>query len=186
MNDGKLTADRRSSGFHPKTHQQHICKRHFKKGQRSRPPWRPATKRTKPTGPTCSPSMARRSMLGVSLDACLKVKLLQSMMRMKPLTCSSGSSIMDSRDSRMALRMSTKVYLIGQGLTVVFKLATHQRENQRHWLLTLSAQGHLARQRLPSNRGNHRLFMTFSSMRFSPSASSSGGHQRSTVVFLYT
>lgn len=55
--------------------------------------------------------MASRSMLGVSLDACLKVKLLQSMMRMKPLTCSSGSSIMDSRDRRMALRMSTKVYL---------------------------------------------------------------------------
>lgn len=75
--------------------------------------------------------MARRSMLGVSLDACLKVKLLQSMMRMKPLTCSSGSSIMDSRDSRMALRMSTKVYLIGQGLTVVFKLATHQREKSK-------------------------------------------------------
>lgn len=141
---GKSTADRRSSGFQPKSHQQHICKQHFKKGQRSR---RPATKRTKPTseGPTCSPSMARRSMLGVSLDACLKVKLLQSMMRMKPLTCSSGSSIMDSRDSRMALRMSTKVYLIGQGLTVVFKLATHQRENQRHWLLTLLARGHLAR-----------------------------------------
>lgn len=60
---------------------------------------------------TCSPSMASRSMLGVSLDACLKVKLLQSMMRMKPLTCSSGSSIIDSNDSRIALSMSTNVYL---------------------------------------------------------------------------
>ena len=61
--------------------------------------------------PTCSPSMANRSMLGVSLDACLKVKLLQSMMRMKPLTCSSGSSIIDSSDSKIALSMSTNVYL---------------------------------------------------------------------------
>lgn len=61
--------------------------------------------------PTCRPSMASRSMLGVSLEACLKVKLLQSMIRMKPLTCSSGSSIIDSKDSRIALSMSTNVYL---------------------------------------------------------------------------
>lgn len=31
MNDGKSTADRRSSGFQPKTHQQHICEEHFKR-----------------------------------------------------------------------------------------------------------------------------------------------------------
>jgi len=54
-------------------------------------------------------------MPGVSRDACLKVKLLQSMMRMKPLTCSSGSSIMDSSDSRIARRMSTNEYLRRRG-----------------------------------------------------------------------
>ena len=61
--------------------------------------------------------MANLSILGVSLEACLKVKLLQSMIRTKPLTCSSGSSIMDSRDSRMALRMSTNVYLPEEEMT---------------------------------------------------------------------
>lgn len=96
---------------------------------------------------TCSPSMASRSMLGVSLDACLKVKLLQSMMRMKPLTCSSGSSIIDSSDSRIALSMSTNVYL-GKGerkiskkmliftiscRCIVCRLIRNNRDNS-HWM----------------------------------------------------
>lgn len=47
----------------------------------------------------------------MSLEACLKEKLLQSMMRMKPLIWSSGFSIRTSRESRMALRMSVKEFL---------------------------------------------------------------------------
>lgn len=50
-------------------------------------------------------------MLGVSLEACLKEKLLQSMMRMKPLIWSSGFSIRTSRESRIARRMSVNEFL---------------------------------------------------------------------------
>lgn len=63
--------------------------------------------------PTWRPSMASFRMLGVSLEACLKEKLLQSMMSVKPLICSSGFSIRTSRDSRMARRMSMKEFLEG-------------------------------------------------------------------------
>lgn len=62
--------------------------------------------------PTWSPSMASLRMLGVSLEACLKEKLLQSMIRMKPLICSSGFSIRTSRESRMARRISMKEFLL--------------------------------------------------------------------------
>lgn len=55
-------------------------------------------------------------MLGVSLEACLKEKLLQSMMRVKPLIWSSGFSIRTSRESRMARRMSTKEFLVEGGI----------------------------------------------------------------------
>lgn len=55
--------------------------------------------------------MASLRMLGVSLDACLKEKLLQSMMRMKPLICSSGFSIRTSSDRRIARRMSVNEFL---------------------------------------------------------------------------
>lgn len=61
---------------------------------------------------TWRPSMASFRMLGVSLEACLKEKLLQSMMRMNPLICSSGFSIRTSRDSRMARRMSVNEFLM--------------------------------------------------------------------------
>lgn len=64
---------------------------------------------------TCRPSIASFRMLGVSLDACLKEKLLQSMMSVKPLICSSGFSIRTSRESRMARRMSMKEFLQGGG-----------------------------------------------------------------------
>lgn len=60
---------------------------------------------------TCRPSIANLSMLGVNLEACLKVKLLQSMIKTNPFTCSSGSSIIVSRESKIARRISTKVYL---------------------------------------------------------------------------
>lgn len=60
---------------------------------------------------TCSPSIASLRIEGVSLEACLKEKLLQSMIKMKPFICSSGSSIRTSRDSRMARRMSVKEFL---------------------------------------------------------------------------
>ncbi len=60
---------------------------------------------------TCKPSIASLSMLGVNLEACLKVKLLQSMVKTNPFTCSSGSSIIASRESKIARRISTKVYL---------------------------------------------------------------------------
>lgn len=69
-------------------------------------------------GATWRPSMASLRMLGVSLDACLKEKLLQSMMRMKPLICSSGFSIRTSRESRMARRMSVKEFLSEGGVGV--------------------------------------------------------------------
>lgn len=55
--------------------------------------------------------MANRSILGVSLEACLKVKLLQSIIKTNPFTCSSGSSIMASNESNMARKISTNVYL---------------------------------------------------------------------------
>ena len=55
--------------------------------------------------------MASFRMLGVSLEACLKEKLLQSMMRIKPLIWSSGFSISTSRESRMARKMSVKEFL---------------------------------------------------------------------------
>lgn len=55
--------------------------------------------------------MASFRMLGVSLEACLKEKSLQSIIRMKPLICSSGSSISTSRERRMARRMSEKEFL---------------------------------------------------------------------------
>lgn len=69
-------------------------------------------------GATWRPSMASLRMLGVSLEACLKEKLLQSMMRMKPLIWSSGFSIRTSRESRMARRMSVKEFLSEGGVGV--------------------------------------------------------------------
>lgn len=42
----------------------------------------------------------------------MKEKLLQSMMRMKPLIWSSGFSIRTSRESRIARRMSVNEFLI--------------------------------------------------------------------------
>lgn len=59
--------------------------------------------------------MASLRMLGVSLEACLKEKLLQSMMRMNPLIWSSGFSIRTSKESRMARRMSMKEFLMREG-----------------------------------------------------------------------
>lgn len=60
--------------------------------------------------------MANLNMLGVSLEACLKVKLLQSIIKTNPFTCSSGSSIMASKERRMARKISTRVYLrMGRG-----------------------------------------------------------------------
>lgn len=55
--------------------------------------------------------MANLSMLGVSLEACLKVKLLQSIIKTNPFTWSSGSSIMASKERSMARKISTSVYL---------------------------------------------------------------------------
>jgi hypothetical protein len=60
---------------------------------------------------TCNPSMASLRMEGVSLEACLKEKLLQSIIKMKPFIWSSGSSIRTSNDSRIARRMSVKEFL---------------------------------------------------------------------------
>lgn len=60
---------------------------------------------------TWRPSMANLSMLGVSLEACLKVKLLQSIIKTNPFTWSSGSSIMASKERSMARKISTSVYL---------------------------------------------------------------------------
>lgn len=60
---------------------------------------------------TCSPSMASFRIDGVSLEACLKEKLLQSIIKMKPFIWSSGSSIRTSKDRRMARRMSVKEFL---------------------------------------------------------------------------
>ena len=55
--------------------------------------------------------MASLRIEGVSLEACLKEKLLQSIIKMKPFIWSSGSSIRTSSDSRMARRMSVKEFL---------------------------------------------------------------------------
>jgi hypothetical protein len=55
--------------------------------------------------------MASFRIEGVSLDACLKEKLLQSIIKMKPFIWSSGSSIRTSKDRRMARRMSVKEFL---------------------------------------------------------------------------
>lgn len=71
--------------------------------------------------------MANLSMLGVSLEACLKVKLLQSIIKTNPFTCSSGSSIMASKERSMARKISTSVYLgMGRG-DLVRKGAQPQR-----------------------------------------------------------
>lgn len=59
--------------------------------------------------------MASLRMLGVSFEACLKEKLLQSMMRMKPLIWSSGFSISTSRERRIARRMSVNKFLMEGG-----------------------------------------------------------------------
>lgn len=69
---------------------------------------------------TCNPSMANRSILGVNLEACLKVKLLQSIIKINPFTCSSGSSIIASNDSRMARKISINVYLKMETQLIIF------------------------------------------------------------------
>lgn len=61
--------------------------------------------------PTCKPSMANLRIDGVSLEACLKEKLLQSIIRMKPFIWSSWSSMSTSKDSRIARRISMKEFL---------------------------------------------------------------------------
>ena len=65
--------------------------------------------------------MASLRIEGVSLEACLKEKLLQSIIKMKPFIWSSGSSIRTSSDSRMARRMSVKEFL-------------HKAERGRAWI----------------------------------------------------
>lgn len=62
--------------------------------------------------PTCNPSMASLRIDGVSLEACLKEKLLQSIIRMKPFIWSSWSSMSTSKDSRIARRISMKEFLM--------------------------------------------------------------------------
>lgn len=81
---------------------------------------------------TWRPSMASFRMLGVSLEACLKEKLLQSMMRMNPLICSSGFSIRTSRDSRMARRMSVNEFLMEEKEEEITHNPTHCSLPQHH------------------------------------------------------
>lgn len=82
---------------------------------------------------TCNPSMASLRMEGVNLEACLKEKLLQSIIRMKPFIWSSWSSIRTSKDKRIARKISMKEFLgMGEKRKIIFhKLEASKRTNKQ-------------------------------------------------------